>query len=220
MREPITFITYCYNDRDRIEGLLTTMRPALGDRGEILVVDQGSTDGSLEVLDELADHVLHRRRKGFPDPDRNFAASMAGNDWIFTLDADELPDGKLLARLGQMADTSHGVMVYWLRRKNLVDGMDIFPILKEDWQPRFFRKGALNYGPRMHTHPEIGTPRQMWVDTGCIVHERTRKDIERAHASRALVGDREKQGLEGQFMQRLVAFLETGDAGEGADATV
>ncbi len=74
--------------------------------------------------------------------------------WIFTLDADELPDDKLLARLGRMADTSHGVMVYWLRRKNLVDGVDIFPILKEDWQPRLFKKNALRYGDRMHTHPQ------------------------------------------------------------------
>lgn len=214
MREPITFITYCYNDKERMAELLPSIRPALGDRGEILAVDQGSTDGSIELLEEHADHIIHRRRKGYPDPDRNFAASMASNDWIFTLDADERPDAKLLSRLQRMADAAHGVQVYWLQRQNLVDGRDIFPILKEDWQPRFFRKGAVDYGPRMHTYPNIASPRQMWVDQGRIVHDRTLKDIERAHASRALIGDPQKRAVEEDFLRRVVMFLETGDPGE------
>jgi len=215
MRESISFVTFVRNDKDRLRTLIETVRPHLGPRGEVVVVDQSSDDGSYELACELADRTVKRTRKGYPDPDRNYGYAQAKNDWVFTCDTDELPDEKLLAVLPKLADKSHGVRVYWLRRQNLVDGVDIFPILKEDWQPRLFVKGALQYSDQMHTHPQIDGPLQMWVDTGCIVHNRTMAQIEGASKNRALAGDPQMQAKEAQFKQAVKSFLETGTVMEG-----
>lgn len=210
MRDSVTFVVFCRNDKDRLRALIETVRPHLGKRGEVIVIDQSSDDGTFEVAEELADHVFSRTRKGYPDPDRNWGYAQASNDWVFTCDTDEMPDEKLLQVLPRLADKSHGVRVFWLRRKNLVDGVDIFPILKEDWQPRLFVKGALRYGDRMHTHPEIDGPFQMWIETGCIVHSRTMAQIEGASKNRALVDDPEMGAKEVQFMGVVKSFLATG----------
>ena len=215
MRESISFLVFVRNDKDRLAALIETVRPHLGPRGEVIVVDQSSDDGTYEVACELADRVFKRTRKGYPDPDRNWGYSQAGNDWVFTCDTDEVPDEKLLKALSRLADRSHGVKVFWLKRKNLVDGVDIFPILKEDWQPRLFIKGAIQYGARMHTHPQVPEPFQMWVDTGCIVHDRTLAQIEGASKNRALANDPEMQAKEAQFKQAVKSFLETGTVMEG-----
>jgi glycosyltransferase involved in cell wall biosynthesis len=216
MRDSITFVTFVRNDKDRLRALIETVRPHLGPRGEVLVVDQSSDDGTYEVACELADRVFKRTRKGYPDPDRNWGYAQAGNDWVFTCDTDELPDETLLGLLPRLADKSHGAHIFWLTRKNLVDGVDIFPILKEDWQPRLFKKNALRYGDRMHTHPQVDGPLQMWIDTGCIVHNRTMAQIEGASKNRALANDPEMQAKEAGFQQAVKSFLETGTVTEGA----
>lgn len=215
MRDSITFVIFTRNDADRLRTLIETVRPHLGKRGEVIVVDQSSDDGTREVAEELADRVFVRTRKGYPDPDRNYGYAQASNDWVFTCDTDELPDEKLLKTLPRLADKSHGVRLFWLKRKNLVDGVDIFPILKEDWQPRLFQRGALNYGDAMHTHPKTDSANQMWIETGCIVHERTMAQIESASHNRALAGDPQAQAKEAQFKAAVKRFLETGTHAEG-----
>ena len=216
MRESITFVAFVRNDKDRLRTLIETVRPHLGPRGEVLVVDQSSDDGTYEVACELADRVFKRTRKGYPDPDRNWGYAQASNDWVFTCDSDELPDETLLKLLPRLADKSHGAHIFWLMRKNLVDGVDIFPVLKEDWQPRLFTRAALRYGDRMHTHPQVDGPLQMWVDIGCIVHDRTMAQIEGASKNRALANDPEMQAKEAAFRQTVKSFLETGTVTEEA----
>lgn len=210
MREPITFITFVYNDAERLRGLLKHVRAIIGDGGEILVVDQSSTDDTRAVADELADHVLVRRRKGYPDPDRTWAYLQAQNKWVLTLDVDETFSDKLAAIIPRLADDSHGVDLFWLRRENYIDETDIYPILGDDWQPRLFKRGSLRYGDRMHTHPEIGTPKQMWVTTGAIVHERTMASVQRASENRALQNDPEMKTKEIEFAERVKQLLGAG----------
>ena len=215
MRDSISFVIFVRNDKNRLRALIETVRPHLGPRGEVLVVDQSSDDGTYEVACEYADRVFKRTRKGYPDPDRNWGYAQASNDWVFTCDSDELPDETLLKLLPRLADKSHGAHIFWLTRKNLVDGVDIFPILKEDWQPRLFIRSALHYGDRMHTHPQVDGPLQMWVDIGHIVHDRTMAQIEGASKNRALANDPEMQAKEAGFRQAVKSFLETGTVTEG-----
>ncbi len=55
---------------------------------EIVVVDCGSTDATVEVARGLNARVLHRDWRGFAEQ-KNFAADQAAHDWILSLDADE-----------------------------------------------------------------------------------------------------------------------------------
>ena len=55
---------------------------------EVLVVDSGSTDRTMEIARSKGARVLTRAWTGYVDQ-KNFAADQAAHDWIFSLDADE-----------------------------------------------------------------------------------------------------------------------------------
>lgn len=55
---------------------------------EILVVDSGSTDDTVATATARGVRVMGRNWPGYVDQ-KNYAASVASHDWIFSLDADE-----------------------------------------------------------------------------------------------------------------------------------
>lgn len=55
---------------------------------EVVVVDAQSTDNTVDIARRFTDRVVVREWPGYV-AQKNFAASMATNDWIFSLDADE-----------------------------------------------------------------------------------------------------------------------------------
>jgi glycosyltransferase involved in cell wall biosynthesis len=55
---------------------------------EIVVVDSGSTDGTLDIATRLATRVEQRDWPGYA-AQKNYAASIARHDWVLSLDADE-----------------------------------------------------------------------------------------------------------------------------------
>jgi glycosyltransferase involved in cell wall biosynthesis len=55
---------------------------------EILVVDSGSTDDTVAIAAGKGVRVMGRNWPGYVDQ-KNYAASVAAHDWIFSLDADE-----------------------------------------------------------------------------------------------------------------------------------
>ncbi len=55
---------------------------------ELIVVDSGSTDGTVEIARQYTDRVVVRTWPGYV-AQKNYAASMASHDWILSLDADE-----------------------------------------------------------------------------------------------------------------------------------
>jgi glycosyltransferase involved in cell wall biosynthesis len=55
---------------------------------EIVVVDSGSTDRTVEIAEKLGARVLDNPWLGYASQ-KNFAADQCANDWILSLDADE-----------------------------------------------------------------------------------------------------------------------------------
>ena len=55
---------------------------------EVLVVDSGSTDDTIAIATARGVRVMSRTWPGYVDQ-KNYAASVAAHDWIFSLDADE-----------------------------------------------------------------------------------------------------------------------------------
>jgi glycosyltransferase involved in cell wall biosynthesis len=96
----------CYNDEFSIADMVRDVRGALADavdEFEIIVVDDGSTDGSLAVLHALADEVAelrvveHETNRGYGGAlQSGFAAST--KQWIFYTDGDAQYDAKEIVR--------------------------------------------------------------------------------------------------------------------------
>jgi glycosyltransferase involved in cell wall biosynthesis len=56
---------------------------------EILLVDSGSTDGTIAIATDGGARVVHQDWLGYA-AQKNFAIDLAVNDWILSLDADEI----------------------------------------------------------------------------------------------------------------------------------
>src|SRR5450432_2451817 len=65
---------------------------------EVVVVDSGSTDRTIDIAAQLGARVIERPWDGYA-AQKNFASTQASHDWIFSLDADEATTEALEAEI-------------------------------------------------------------------------------------------------------------------------
>ena len=68
---------------------------------EIIVVDSGSTDGTVAIARKLATRVEVRDWPGY-SAQKNYAAGLAANDWILSVDADERVSPELAREIREL----------------------------------------------------------------------------------------------------------------------
>lgn len=140
---------------------------------EILVIDSGSTDRTVECAKSAGARVLCHEmgETGFAGQ-RNFAQEAATSDWIFYLDADErvLPE---LAEAIRMQIESGREMVGRIHRKSVVMGQRMgYGVYAPDWTVRLFPRGRVTWQGVVHERPETALPvcnLGGWCDHHCLV---------------------------------------------------
>ena len=95
MKISATLIT-C-NEERRIARAIESLRCC----DEIVVVDSGSTDRTVEIAQQLNARVIESPWPGYAKQ-KNLAAAQAANDWILSLDADEALSEALEAEIWQL----------------------------------------------------------------------------------------------------------------------
>ncbi|MBG85436.1 MAG: glycosyl transferase [Verrucomicrobiales bacterium] len=86
----ISFVVITLNEEDNLARCLKSCADLAA---EIVILDSGSTDRTEEIAREFGARFEHQDWLGYVGQ-KNQAVSMAKNDWIFSLDADEaLSDG-------------------------------------------------------------------------------------------------------------------------------
>jgi glycosyltransferase involved in cell wall biosynthesis len=80
----ITATIITLNEERNIARSIESLRCA----DEILIIDSGSTDRTIELSEKLGVRVIEAGWRGFAGQ-KNWAAEQAANDWILSLDADE-----------------------------------------------------------------------------------------------------------------------------------
>ena len=79
-------IIITYNEEGRISQCINSLNPFCS---EILVVDSFSTDKTIELAKKLGARVIQNQFNSHVKQ-KNFAIENAKNDWIISIDADEL----------------------------------------------------------------------------------------------------------------------------------
>jgi glycosyltransferase involved in cell wall biosynthesis len=114
---------------------------------EIIVVDSGSTDRTLEIASSFKATVFHEPWKDFA-AQKNFALNQCTGTWILSLDADEALTPELQTEIRALLSGFPSGDAYLIRRRNLFLGRWIrhggyYP----DPKLRLFRRHAANFAP-------------------------------------------------------------------------
>jgi glycosyltransferase involved in cell wall biosynthesis len=85
----LSVVIITFNEEANIGRTLASVQPLVSDgKGEIIVVDSGSTDRTVEIAKSFDAKVFVEEWKGFA-AQKNSAIDKATGDWILSLDADE-----------------------------------------------------------------------------------------------------------------------------------
>jgi glycosyltransferase involved in cell wall biosynthesis len=124
---------------------------------EIVVVDTGSTDRTVEVAREYTGRIFTTPWLGF-GATKNFALDRAGGEWVFSLDTDERVPEALAREILEVVQQDGPVHGYRVPRKNFFCGRWIKRL---GWYPdltlRLFRRGQGRFRER-EVHEEVEVP--------------------------------------------------------------
>ena len=138
----------CKNEEKHIKRVLESVK----DFDEIIIVDSGSTDKTLEIAKEYTSNIFYKDWLGFSEQ-KEYARTLCNNEWALNLDADE-----------ELSDELKNEIIETIK-ENKIDGLDIkisslylgkFNSEKSKFnrRVRFFRKSAGDY-PKKLVHESI-----------------------------------------------------------------
>jgi len=144
----LSVVIITHNEEANIARTLSSVQPLVSGEGEIIIVDCGSTDRTVEIAQSYGAKVFAEAWKGYA-AQKNFALDKASGDWILSLDADEEVESDLAAELANAVSRVGSPAGYWISRKNFFLGRWIrhggyWP----DPKMRLFRRGMARFEDR------------------------------------------------------------------------
>lgn len=211
----ITAAIIAFNEEDKIRAALESVKWA----DEIVVIDSGSTDNTIDIARELGARVISHDWEGFARQ-KQFAIESASNDWILSLDADEQVSAKLEDEIQDLKSRMDECDGYTIPRLSFYMGREIrhggwYP----DRQLRLFdrRKGKWKDVP-VHESFEIAGDGQIGhlrrdlihfsVD-GALHHHRMIGERYAPLAAQAMFAAGKRVSSAGVFMATISTFFAT-----------
>jgi glycosyltransferase involved in cell wall biosynthesis len=151
----ISVVLITYNEEANLPVTLDSVFPLVRDgRGEIIVLDSGSSDRTLEIAMGYGAKVFAEPWKGFA-AQKNSAMDKASMDWVLQLDADEPLEPALAEEILAALEAGSGAIGYWIPRKNFFLGRWMkYGGFYPDRKLRLIRRGAGKF-EEYGAHPTI-----------------------------------------------------------------
>ena len=116
-KELISVFIITKNEQDRIAAAINSVKDIAD---EILVIDSGSSDKTLEIACDLGAKTIYNKWQGY-GPQKVFGENLCKNKWILNIDADEEVSGELseeIKRLffNNLQDGSYGYKIKIVNR--------------------------------------------------------------------------------------------------------
>jgi len=110
---PVSVVICNYNGADHLPPCLAALAQLEGVIDEWILVDNQSTDASLEVLAEHAPHirVIDAGSNGGPARARNIGFAAAKNRWVLSIDNDAVLEPDVLAKLAAAVAANPGTVI-------------------------------------------------------------------------------------------------------------
>ena len=163
----VSVIVITLNEADRLTATLQALQWAQ----EIIVVDAGSTDGTLAIAQQWATRVEHRDWSGF-GAQKNHALSLASLPWVLSIDADERVTPELAQEIQAFVNQDgDGYLVANLPRLSRYCGRDIH---HSGWWPdpvcRVFKRGHARFSDDL-VHEKIISTGPVWNFQSLLMHD-------------------------------------------------
>ena len=139
------------------EPRLRTLLPALDWADEIVVVDSGSSDGTVELAKEHGCRVAVREFDNYCNQ-RNVAIAMTSCDWVISIDADETPTPRLGEEIRRRIEQPRPVAYRVPIRSRIFGRRMRFSGTQDDAPIRLFRRDAARWMGAVHEVLEVTGP--------------------------------------------------------------
>lgn len=147
----LSIFIICKNEERIIEQCLS---PASKLADELIIVDSGSTDNTLNIAHKYTNKVFHQDWLGY-GAQKNIALAKCSNEWVLSLDADEVLTDELIAEIRNLDFKADA---YKIARKLFIGDKFIrWSGYYPDYQLRLFKK-ALGAFSEVSVHESVQMP--------------------------------------------------------------
>lgn len=143
MNTKISVALITMNEEANIERCLNSVKWA----DEIIVIDSGSTDRTVEIAREFTDKVYYQKWLGYAEQ-RNVSLRKATGDWVLIIDADEEVTAELQASIQRAVNSGENKVAYAMMRKNYFMGQVLNSYIES--KLRLFKNGSVIYRGQVH----------------------------------------------------------------------
>ena len=203
--QAISAVIITHNEEANIPKCLSSLQGF----DEIIVVDSGSSDKTIEIAKTHGAKVIHQEWLGF-GPQKKFAVAQAKNNWIFSIDADEyLSDDSRLSILN--VDLTNLKTAYSLNRRSFFLGKEVkHSGWNPDWVIRLFNRSNANFTDDL-VHERVTGFSTLHELDGLMFHNTypTKEEIKNKTKKYGLLGQRSRKKKKNRYFSATWAFLRT-----------
>lgn len=155
-KAPVSIVVITKNEEDNIAACLESASWA----DEVIILDDASTDNTVNIAKKFTDKVFSRKMD-IEGKHRNYAYSLAKNNWVLSLDADERVTPELAGEItnllkGEMKDKAYTIPIKSYLGKRWIRHSGWYPAAKV----RLFDKRSFKY-EEAEVHPRV------FIDGSC-----------------------------------------------------
>ncbi len=198
----VTYAISVCNEAEELHRLLTHLLPLIQKEDEVIILSDEDkvTNDVIKVISQFNEpgyikHISFPLLNDFAGFKNNFTRC-ATREYIFSIDADEIPSQILIENLPYLLEQNKDIDLFWVPRINIVNGITQDDILRWGWvinnlgyinhpdkQARIFKNnGKIKWVGKVH-EKLVGNETEStfpWEETEdfCIFHE---KSIEKQH---------------------------------------
>ncbi|MBD1389086.1 glycosyltransferase family 2 protein [Neiella sp. HB171785] len=160
----ISVFIITFNEIDHIEQAIRSVQHL----DEVIVVDSGSTDGTVEAAQALGATVVHQDWLGYAKQ-KHFAMQLCRNQWCFNLDGDEVVPAQVLDEIVALIKTDQCDAIR-VRFEDYFIGGPMHPSSHKRSIVRVYKKDKIEFPLHKAVHENVSVNGKVARIKGCINH--------------------------------------------------
>lgn len=147
MNNNLTIVIITKNEESNIVAVVQNAKQAAA---EVLIVDSGSTDKTVQLAEENGVKVVYRAWDNDFAAQRNFALQYVKTEWVLYLDADERMNDELINDIQKKISSDKAALYRFVRHNNSFGKEFHYGVLGPDSVVRLFPVGQAKWEGKVH----------------------------------------------------------------------